>query len=111
MDLEILEIESIEDIRQALAAIIDWLSKNRYISDILYNYTIEDAKQGDSVVIPLNKPEAIRCEVCGYIHGDFRSIEEATSVMANDAVLPECHSSAHMWLVENAVLKKEEKHE
>jgi len=102
-----MEFKDINDVTDALIEILDWLSNNGYMDDIMYRSNMENMRRDGIVTISLNKPELRPCRICGRVHGRYKSVQDATDVLMNPTSLLDCQMAAKIWLEENTVKKGE----
>lgn len=92
-------LDNIKQVKQMLAACVQWLQENKYIDKSEANRQMQNIQDDGVVSIPLyNKPDPT-CPVCEAIHGEYKNMDHALDILSGHN-RDECKKAARRWLQE-----------
>ena len=103
-----IEIEDIDDVKTLLESILDYLGKEGIMSKEDYANNLAALHNGGNIIIRIQEPRRDVCQLCGTVHGHYKSLDEAFDVLYDPRSLPECKIAVEKWIKERIKEEKDE---
>jgi len=103
-----IEIEDIDDVKTLIDSILDYLGKEGIMSKEDYANNLAALHNGGNIIIRIQEPRRDVCQMCGTVHGHYKSLDEAFDVLYDPRSLPECKIAVEKWMKERIKEEKDE---